>query len=290
MPTHLPHDAPAGINVVRALLALSVLLLLGLLTSCGSTGERLAQRDARPAVHPRTVPADEAPLFPGLRKKSKRRAVASARPGARRPFTRGATGGAVLRKRKRSQRARSREAGGAVAKTRRDVGAARPNSAAPTSIATAPETAPAVRIESALGHERRLRREIEAAAAAYTGIPYVYGGTTTEGFDCSGYTQHVMREFGIDLKRVSISQAQQGSAVKPKRAKPGDLVYFANERGRVNHVGIVVSNGAEGLVMIHASSSRGIRKDNVTHSKYWAPRLAGGALCSGVPRAGRAAG
>ena len=116
---------------------------------------------------------------------------------------------------------------------------------------------------------------MEASAASYTGVPYVYGGTTTAGFDCSGFTQYVMRDFGIALKRVSISQAQQGRAVKPKRAKPGDLVYFANERGRVNHVGIVVSNGADGLVMIHASSSRGIRRDNVTTSKYWAPRLAG---------------
>ena len=74
---------------------------------------------------------------------------------------------------------------------------------------------------------------------------------------------------------MSISQAQQGTAVKPKHARPGDLVYFHNGKGRVNHVGIVVRNGDEGLIMVHASSSRGIREDNVTHSKYWAPRLAG---------------
>lgn len=277
MPVPATRDAACVTGRPRPLLPslalpyIALFALVGLLASCGPT-DRLAQRERAPRqTHPRTVPADKAPLFPGLRKKSKRRAVAASRPGERRPFSRGtyAQSEAVLRKRNRGRTEPSVTRDGAVAETEHDAPAATP----PTTELATEEGAG--RKRDAARHERRLRADIEDAAASYTGIPYAYGGTTTEGFDCSGFTQYVMRDFGIALKRVSISQAKQGRAVKPKHAEPGDLVYFANERGRVNHVGIVVSNSSGGLVMIHASSSRGIRRDNVTHSEYWGPRLAG---------------
>ena len=262
MPTTSHCDAPGADTRAGAPLALLLLTFCALLASCGSA-DRLADRRPAQRAYPRTVPVDKAPLFPGLRKKSERRAVASAPAGTRRPFSRGTSGGEVLRKRTGGRPARVAEASGP-----RDAGAAS------AKTEDAPAT-PATGERDASRHERRLRSDIERAAAAYAGIPYKYGGTTTEGFDCSGFTQYVMRDFGIELKRVSISQAQQGRAVKPKQAKPGDLVYFDNGKGRVNHVGIVVRNGREGLVMIHASSSRGIREDNVTDSEYWGPRLAG---------------
>ena len=267
------RGAPGADTRPRAPLALVLLALCTLLASCGAT-DRLAERRPAPRDYPRTVPADEAPLFPGLRRKSKRRTVASTPAGTRRPFTRGGSGEAVLRK-------RTEERPGRTSRTAERSSPSSPSAAGPfgklSAGAKAEDTRPAATAgkREASRHERRLRADVENAAASYTGIPYKYGGTTTEGFDCSGFTQYVMRDFGIELKRVSISQAQQGRAVKPKHAKPGDLVYFRNEKGRVNHVGIVVRNDAGGLVMIHASSSRGIREDNVTHSKYWAPRLAG---------------
>ena len=260
-----PPAAPAAGRspLLRSLIALS---LVGLLASCGA-GDRLADRPRRTPTeraYPRTVPVEKAPLFPGLRKASKRRHVAAA-PGTRRPFTRATGGRAVLRK-------RTRRAG-----PRPGEGQRVPALADPTPVAVPGPAVPqsATVAAAADRHERRLRADIENAAASYTGIPYAYGGTTTAGFDCSGFTQYVLRDFGIELKRVSISQAKQGRAVEPERAEPGDLVYFANREGRVNHVGIVVRNDAGGLVMIHASSSRGIRRDNVTHSDYWGPRLAG---------------
>ena len=268
MPAYPRPDATAVGGRLRPLLPLLLVALLGTLASCGGT-DRLADRSRRPPAHrahPQTVPADKAPLFPGLRKRSKRRHVAAA-PGTRRPFTRASAGGAVLRKRDR------RHAGSGRAYAKTEPGAS-VRITAPTAVDESALDAPAPS-RTTTRHERRLRADIEEAAASYTGVPYKYGGTTTEGFDCSGFTQYVLRDFGIALKRVSISQAKQGRAVAPDRAEPGDLVYFANAEGRVNHVGIVVSNDARGLVMIHASSSRGIRRDNVTHSRYWGPRLAG---------------
>lgn len=266
MPVSAPPAVPRDAGRRRpSPTLLASFALLGLLASCSPT-DRLAQR--RPVArqqHPRTVPVEKAPLFPGLRKASKRRVVAAPAPGARRPFTRGTSRRreVVSRKRAPSGEQAARASSTASAKTH------------PDGPAVTTDANPASAKHAARRHERRLRADIETAAASYTGIPYEYGGTTTEGFDCSGFTQYVMRDFGIALKRVSISQAQQGRAIEPKHAEPGDLVYFANERGRVNHVGIVVANGPQGLTMIHASSSRGIRRDNVTHSDYWRPRLAG---------------
>lgn len=123
--------------------------------------------------------------------------------------------------------------------------------------------------------EAKLRYEIEAAAEGFIGRPYQYGAKGPNSFDCSGFTSYVLKEFDIALLSSSMSQAKQGRAIEPRQAQPGDIVYFANSDGRVNHVGIVVANGPGGLEIVHASSSRGIVRDNVTHSDYWAPRLAG---------------
>jgi len=123
--------------------------------------------------------------------------------------------------------------------------------------------------------EIRLRQNIQGWAENYIGAPYAYGAKGPTKFDCSGFTSHVLKEFEIALLASSMSQAKQGRPVSVNEAKPGDLVYFENSNGRVNHVAIVISNSAEGLEVIHATTSRGVVRDNVTKSSYWAPRLAG---------------
>ena len=75
-------------------------------------------------------------------------------------------------------------------------------------------------------------------AASLAGIYYVYGGTTTAGFDCSGFTQYVFAQVGISLPRTS--QAQQAAATPVSNPQPGDLVFFGYPAG---HVGIYAGNG-----------------------------------------------
>ena len=75
-------------------------------------------------------------------------------------------------------------------------------------------------------------------AASLAGIYYIYGGTTTAGFDCSGYTQYVFAKVGITLPRTS--EAQQAAATPVSNPQPGDLVFFGSPAG---HVGIYAGNG-----------------------------------------------
>jgi cell wall-associated NlpC family hydrolase len=88
----------------------------------------------------------------------------------------------------------------------------------------------------------------EAAAVhdvmAFLGVPYVWGGESSQGFDCSGLVQAVYREAGISLPRVAQSQYDAGPAVNPGQAVvPGDLVFFGTGPGDVSHVGMYVGDG-----------------------------------------------
>ena len=106
-------------------------------------------------------------------------------------------------------------------------------------------------------------------AADLIGRPYVWGAEGPTAFDCSGLTQYVFREFGIDLPRRAISQSRAGEAVQ--RLRRGDLVFFStNPGGRlVTHVGLYEGGGT----MIEASKRYGRVRRDTLDDLYWVDRF-----------------
>ncbi|WP_083997438.1 C40 family peptidase [Chryseobacterium angstadtii] len=120
------------------------------------------------------------------------------------------------------------------------------------------------------GKISRSMNDILKDAEKYLGTPYKFGGNTSSGFDCSGFTVKVFEENDFSLPRRSADQADAGQKIDIKEVKPGDLLFFATAGGsRVSHVGIVHDIGADGEVkFIHASTSKGVMISSL-NEKYW---------------------
>lgn len=118
------------------------------------------------------------------------------------------------------------------------------------------------------------REAIVNSAKKQIGVPYVWAGNSSDGFDCSGFTCFVMAENGEGLSRRSSEQYELSKKVKQKDVQKGDLVFFNNGSG-VSHVGIVISEKGEPIVMIHASSNKGVIITDIEKSEYWMKRVHG---------------
>lgn len=113
-------------------------------------------------------------------------------------------------------------------------------------------------------------RNVLLAARGFMGTPYVWGGASPGGFDCSGFTRYVFALTGIALPRNSREQLATGKPVTPRLSAlvPGDLVFFANSPSQpVSHVAIYAGEGR----MIHASGrGRAVRVDDLhTEGGRW---------------------
>ncbi len=110
----------------------------------------------------------------------------------------------------------------------------------------------------------KIRRDkIVSTALLYLNAPYIWGGMSPFGIDCSGFTQMVYKICGIQLYRDSSQQAQQGENLSfIEEAQPGDLAFFDNEEGSIIHVGIMMKNNyiihAHGQVRIDRLDQTGI--------------------------------
>jgi cell wall-associated NlpC family hydrolase len=101
---------------------------------------------------------------------------------------------------------------------------------------------------------------ITDTAMKFINSPYIWGGRIPSGIDCSGFTQLIYKIHGITIPRNSWQQAEEGKNVDfINEAEPGDLVFFDNERGRISHVGMIISRG----LVIHASGR--VRIDSIDH-------------------------
>ena len=108
-------------------------------------------------------------------------------------------------------------------------------------------------------------------AKTMIGTPYVWGGTTLDGIDCSGFTSKCYRDaLGIKINRVSRDQTDNGYAVTVDQLQPGDLVFFNKENGGIiTHVGMYAGDN----MMIHASQSQGKVVMVSTKTDYFRNRL-----------------
>jgi cell wall-associated NlpC family hydrolase len=107
------------------------------------------------------------------------------------------------------------------------------------------------------------------SAMRFIGTPYVFGGTRSTGFDCSGYVQHVFAMLGVRLPRTADAQFDAGHKITAS-IEPGDLVFFHTYAPGVSHVGIYLGNNR----FIHSASTHGVSISSL-HDSYWAPRYLG---------------
>lgn len=116
------------------------------------------------------------------------------------------------------------------------------------------------------GPSFKLSRELIAFSKKYLKTPYVYGGKSPQGFDCSGFTRFVYSKFGYEIPRRSAEQMRLGMPVSKENLLPADLIFFTTTDSKeVSHVGIYIGNGQ----FIHASSgAQVVRIDNLDQTYY----------------------
>ena len=103
------------------------------------------------------------------------------------------------------------------------------------------------------------------------GTPYRDGGSTPQGFDCSGFTQWVFAQHGLRLPREVREQFGQGEAIDASALRPGDLVFFSTVAPGASHVGISLG----GDTFVHAPSSTGVVRVERVSLPYWSRRFVG---------------
>lgn len=140
-----------------------------------------------------------------------------------------------------------------------------------TLIQSPPVQVPVVQVATALPIQvsRSASSELVENALSLQGVPYLYGGTSRSGFDCSGYVQYVFKGSGISLPRTAAEQYKAGSSVTQAELQSGDLVFFTTYAPGASHVGIYIGGGS----FVDASNS-GVGISSLS-SEYFASRYLG---------------
>lgn len=135
-----------------------------------------------------------------------------------------------------------------------------------TSSSSSSSTSSTKSTSSSSSSADKKRQEVVSYALKFVGNPYKWGGESlTKGADCSGFVQSIYRDFGYSIPRVSRDQAKSaGVKVSESDLKPGDLIFYANNKGVVNHVAMYIGDGK----IVHAANKRqGIIVSNYKYRK-----------------------
>ena len=124
-------------------------------------------------------------------------------------------------------------------------------------------------ISKSVGHQAS---DLVVNAMGFLGVPYQRGGTSSNGFDCSGFVQYMFEHtLGLVLPRSAAQQAAATQKIDASELKPGDLVFFNTMRRAFSHVGIYVGNGK----FIHSPKPGGEVRIEDMQTSYWARRFDG---------------
>lgn len=164
---------------------------------------------------------------------------------------------------KRGERAPSRPA------TRPALSKTKVKTAAPSSSGTV-VTKTVTKRPTRIGNATGTLASVIENARAYQGVPYLFGGTTRLGMDCSALLQLSFSDAGVDIPRSSNEQAAWGQPIKPTELRPGDFLFFGASPGSsiITHVGMVTVVDAEGVEFIHASTSLGVTENSFELDYY----------------------
>ena len=117
--------------------------------------------------------------------------------------------------------------------------------------------------------------EIINFAKTFLGVPYVYGGASPAGFDCSGFIQYVFKEYGFSLARTAGAQSLFGMDVTLNELQPGDLLYFKGRNVNstsIGHVGMVTAVANGKVEFIHAAG-KSVKMETLNKNSYYVPRF-----------------
>lgn len=103
---------------------------------------------------------------------------------------------------------------------------------------------------------------------SYLGVPYRVGGADMNGLDCSGLLFAMYQSSFFQIPRTTSQQLEFGLPVSINQIKRGDWVFFSNQSGMINHVGIVSNLNKDSILFLHASTSKGVREDELMIG-YW---------------------
>ena len=106
-----------------------------------------------------------------------------------------------------------------------------------------------------------LKTQLLTVSPEYVGVRYSWGGSSPYGFDCSGFTNYVFEQVGLEINRSALQQLQDGVVIAEEDLQPGDLVFYSGTSGRgfASHVALYIGEGK----IIHASASRGVVIDEL---------------------------